>query len=392
MTGPSAAGESLPSLRATVERLLLPLLVHRLLLLAVVLASMGLWPGFFNTGAFYGNFHWPADALVGPTSYFSTWDAQHYLFISRFGYGPLPDSGLFFPLWPLLVRAAAPLAGGDALAAAVVLANALSTAGLLAFHWAAERAHGRRAADAALLLLAAFPGTVFFCVPYSEALFFLLAVLAVAGLEASAPLYAAAAFLLPMTRPVGILILAPALHSVLAERRARPGHWGRGLWKLMVPLYGYAAYLCLMGVLAGDPFVHFRLNAGRTLLVQATVAKLWDLPGFLAALARVGSLHGMLDSALDRLWFLLLLPGLAWLWKRERTAFWYALPMALVPAMTFSFWGFTRYAAVVFPAFAAAGAVLSGPGRRRWLAAAAGALFTVQLWFLLRHVNSYWVG
>ncbi|MCZ7639554.1 MAG: mannosyltransferase family protein [Verrucomicrobia bacterium] len=104
----------------------------------------------------------------------ATWDAEHYLYLSCHGYGPGVRSVAFYPLWPLLVRALAPLAGGDHLLAGLVLANLLSLAGWVLFHRLCARRFGERTADLALTLLVAFPGALFFQFLYTEALFFLL--------------------------------------------------------------------------------------------------------------------------------------------------------------------------------------------------------------------------
>lgn len=152
-----------------------------------------------------------------------------------------------------------------------------------------------------------------------------------------------------------------------------------------------AAYLLVMRGATGNAFIFFKSYSRGVAVVGASPKNLLDLGGFGRAFLNVGSWHGMLDSALDRLWFVLLMPVLAKLWREDKTAFWYAVAMGVVPAMTQSFTDYTRYFLLVFPAFTVAGRALARPGREPRLWLSAGALFAVQL-LLLRHVNYYWAG
>ena len=105
----------------------------------------------------------------------STWDAQHYLFLATEGYHAGQRSITFFPLFPWLIRLTAALPGIGPLAAALLVANALSIAAILLLHRFLEQRHPGAGADSVLLLLA-FPGALFFHFPYTESLFLFLAV------------------------------------------------------------------------------------------------------------------------------------------------------------------------------------------------------------------------
>ena len=105
----------------------------------------------------------------------ATWDAQHYLFLATEGYQAGQRSITFFPLFPWLIRLTAALPGIGPLAAALLVANALSVAAIVLLHKLIEQRHPGIAADSVLLLLA-FPGALFFHFPYTESLFLFLAV------------------------------------------------------------------------------------------------------------------------------------------------------------------------------------------------------------------------
>ncbi len=83
----------------------------------------------------------------------------------------------FYPLWPFLIRLGSYLFGGSYLIAGLVLANLLSVLGVLVFYYLVFVTRSPREAEAATLLLLAYPGSLFFSFIYSESLFFVLSVL-----------------------------------------------------------------------------------------------------------------------------------------------------------------------------------------------------------------------
>src|SRR5512140_3850863 len=136
MAAPPAAalrGATPADALAACRALAAPLVVYRLLFLALALAAVLLLPGVFSLPNYLANYH---DGGDRPTlsAIFMTWDAQGYLTISRHGYAAGGIAPALYPLWPYLVRAFAWLAGGHHLVVALVLANVLSLAGILAFH------------------------------------------------------------------------------------------------------------------------------------------------------------------------------------------------------------------------------------------------------------------
>jgi hypothetical protein len=159
---------------------------------------------------------WAPKGGPGFASHFSGWDAGYYLSLSEHGYTAGDSACAFNPLWPLLVRWFSPLAGGSPMVAGLVLANILSAAGCLLFFSLAGNRFGAPAAKLALLFLLAFPGSLFFQFVYSEPLFFFLVTSLWWGLERRRyGVAAAAAFLLPLARSVGVFALLPLAWHVL---------------------------------------------------------------------------------------------------------------------------------------------------------------------------------
>ncbi len=187
------------------------------------------------------------DVLLSPLA---RWDAVWFLRIADDGYDGSDYRAAFFPLYPLAVHAGGWLGGGSD-GARLIAAFALS---LLAFLAAltllarlVELELGRRHAAPVLLLLAVFPGALWFGTPYSESLFLLGAVgaflaartdhWALAGLAGGA----AAA-----TRSAGVLLLVPLAILWWQSRERRLADAG---WLLLVPagIGAYALWLALFG-------------------------------------------------------------------------------------------------------------------------------------------------
>ena len=343
----------------------------------------------------------PPPAAVGHWArHFATWDAEHYLYLSRHGYAPGLRSIAFYPLWPLAVRLTAPLAGGSHIVAGLILANLLSLAGWVMFHRVTARRFGEQMADVAVGLLVAFPGSLFFQFIYSEALFFLLLMLLWWALEQRRGFIACvAALLLPLVRGVGVFAVLPVGWVVLTrtgvgdptlreEVRGRPMH--RGWWLLVLaPAAGWALYLGLIGHWTGNPWAG--VEAQRYWGVQA-IANLWDVPKFVSGFLDVTTWHGFTGSILDRLVFLLVLYSLPVQWRLGRDLPAWTLMLAVVPALSGTLVSFVRFAACAFPVFLA-GAALLVSCRGRWplrlVLTTAWIVHAVLLW---RFLNYSWAG
>jgi hypothetical protein len=138
-------------------------------------------------------------------------DAQWFFRIADTGYRAEDGSAAFFPLYPLLVRAASLLTGGSKLAAGIVVSNVSFCGALVVLYGLTARELSEAHARNAVLLLAIFPTSLFFLAPYSESTFLLLSVAAFwCARRDRWALAALAAALAAMTRSIGI-VLAPAL-------------------------------------------------------------------------------------------------------------------------------------------------------------------------------------
>jgi hypothetical protein len=245
-------------------------------------------------------------------------------------YGSLPHWA-FFPLYPLLLRASVALTGLPARLDGILLSS-LCLAGFMAAGAAYLRRTRRdHAAPARFVMLAAVvPCGLFFTAVYTEALFALLATLALLGLTYARPgAGAVAAALASASRPTGIL-LAPvfAVRGLLRLRR----EGARALLPAVIAPLGLAGYMTAQWIAVGDPleFSHVQALWNRQWLGPQVF--LWD-----GLAAWDWAALGSLDASRSFLaaWGLLGLAASLWLALRRHWAeAWLLAGCILLPAAT----------------------------------------------------------
>ena len=188
--------------------------------------------------------------------------------------GSLPNWA-YFPLFPLLLRAAVAVTGLKARLAGMGLSTAALAGFMLAGAAYLRSTRGPRAAPVRFVVLAAVcPYAFFFSALYTEALFALLVTLALLGLARARPEAGSlAAALASATRPTGIL-LAPvfALRGLLALRREGI----RALLPAIIAPLGLLAFLAAQWIMAGDPLTFTRAQALWGRAWHNPLIRLWD--------------------------------------------------------------------------------------------------------------------
>jgi len=357
-------------------------------------------------------------------SYFTTWDAGHYLHLVEKGYQSGHKSCAFYPLWPLLVRWISNCTGHHYVISVIVLANGFSLAGFFMFYRMVSRRFGESLARSSLFLLLAFPGSLFFQFGYSEGLFFLLVMLLSFGLERNRLKMALiAAFLLPLTRPLGIFCVFPIALQLIRRlpdacwvywaKRIRRVKWlgrfpgrekgegtGTGVapldqvgllrWALLTaPFCGWGLYFVLMAVWTGNPFEGF---AAQKYWGVQSVSNLFNVTKFVVGFLTPTSWHGFRGSMVDRCAFLLLLYCLPLIWRLDKGWFLWAVVLGIVPALTGTFTSFIRFESVVFPVFIALAVWLSSPGKKLLHLFVSASLVAMHLVFVWRFIYFEWAG
>lgn len=291
----------------------------------------------------------------------SRWDTGFYLSIAEEGYfyqGVELPSVAFFPLLPLLIRAAKYLTG-DALLAGLIVTNlALWGAAVLFFKLVAE-SWGEQIASRAVWFLLIFPTSFFGSAIYSESLFLLTAIGALylfrKGYWESAGLLGV---LGALSRLMGLLIAPLLLVEWWSQRRSRaPGDrptWAALLAPLAVPL-GTGAFMLYQQRIFGDPlaFVHASAAWERAPNTPwATIGALFHRPagGWIAAL-QAGRLP--VNDWIDLLFVLSFVAlGVILLVQHRWSEGVFVLLGALVPFSSGLLMSQRRYVWVLFPAFA----------------------------------------
>jgi hypothetical protein len=201
---------------------------------------------------------WTPSGAGGPGwhSLLTAWerfDALWFLRIADGGYNPADESPAFFPLYPITIRSVSPLLGGHVLLAATVVSNAAFVGALVVTYLLTTSELSERHARTTVLLLCLFPTSYFFLMPYTESLFFLLAVTAFWGARRREwAIAAVAAALAALTRSVGIVIAPALLVEALHQAREGRGAPWPGIAAATAPLLGILSYLAFWQIRSGD--------------------------------------------------------------------------------------------------------------------------------------------
>jgi hypothetical protein len=192
------------------------------------------------------------------------WDAGWYESIARHGYAGAGHASLrFFPLFPLLARGVSEVPGVGVGTAVVVVANLCAfvgtvvLVGLVRFETGDENS-GRRAAWLVCLAPAAFT----YVMGYAEGTLLVLSAGMFFALRARRWWWAAALGLAAgLTRPIGALLLIPALVEALRGLRAATiGDRAARVAAVMAPAAGTGVFLGWVGWRYGDGLAPLRLQ------------------------------------------------------------------------------------------------------------------------------------
>src|SRR4051794_29068413 len=212
----------------------------------------------FDPGAVTRPFGPAGNALVAPLA---RWDSVWYLAIANDGYPPGdPGRAAFFPLYPLLVRAARAFVGSP-IVAGVAVSLACFAVALVLLHRLTALELGPAAADETVWALALFPAAVFFSAVYSEALYLMLSVGCLYAARTGRWAWAGTLGALgAATRSAGVLLVVPLAIMWLARgdlaRARRRRHARDAAWIALVPA-GLAAFCAALALGGGDALAPF---------------------------------------------------------------------------------------------------------------------------------------
>jgi len=371
-----------PSHRAEVIKWFL---YSKLLLALLILLSIELLP-IFDLDIFSSlERRWPSNGAPTWESHFAAWDGAHYLYLSEHGYQKKSHSCAFYPLWPMLIRVFSLFTLGNVFWSGLILANILSFFAVLSFYELVAYKFNSEVGKLASLFLLAYPGAIFLSFIYTESLFLLLITLFFHGLfKEKYYLLGVAAFLLPMTKAIGLFCLIPLIFNC----------WNNGIHRgkiiaLIAGLLGYCTYFLIFYFSTGNPLEGF--EAQRFFPNKPSVAKIFDFAGFANALLNVEGLHAIRTSLLDRLFFLVFACLLPLVFRLNKELFLFMLLAGTIPAASSWFVSYSRNLLSCFPVFIALALVVKSLQRETLRDYLFFGCITIQVIHVLRFINWMWV-
>lgn len=373
----------------TTKKLLFLTLITKLLTICLVI--IGFYLLSFNKTNYHINFHYPPHSPITLASAFSTWDAQHYLYLSQHGYKPNQVSNWFFPLYPTLIHISTYLISNNLLAG-ITISNLFFSIGIIYLCFFLKNfLKNPNQISTIIFLYLAFPTSFYFTLPYSESLcFFLTTAFFYHLYKNHFPLVFVLGFLLPLSRPVGFFIIIPLATYLLISYKKYPKHkLSLKSLALIGPILGLFLYLTIMNALTGSALSGYSTaldnragwNPLSPLIPQKFLSNLFS---------PIHPYHTYLNSPIDRFFFLYSATSLFFIYRKlDKTLFAYSLSLVIIPIFG-SFTSFSRYLLLIFPIFMITANFLKTlPTVTKILIFI--FLIILQITLLLNHITNNWI-
>lgn len=201
---------------------------------------------------------WPAHPLpaAGWGNLFAVWerfDGLWFLRIATEGYRATDGSAVFFPLYPLAVRAVSFAIGGHPFAASIIVSNGAFLGALIVLYSLSATDLSEEAARRTILYVSLFPTSFFFFAPYSESLFLLCAVTSFwAARRRRWALAGVAGALAALTRNVGVILVPALAVEAVHQRMERKGSALPGIAASIFTGLGTLSYMGYWAAKTGD--------------------------------------------------------------------------------------------------------------------------------------------
>jgi Gpi18-like mannosyltransferase len=364
--------------------------LSKICIVAVIFIGANLIP--FSASFYQSNFRYPADEPISLTTTFKTWDAQHYLYLAEQGYQAKEQSDRFFPLYPLLIKVFSPLFVGNTLWTGLFLSNLFSFFLIFFFYIFIKQLFNESTAFISSLFLLAFPTGFYLSLVYTESLLMMLALMFFYFLYRKHywPAFLSA-FLLPLSRPQGILV-AGALLVFIAAKLIKDKKLYKDIWTELSIFIAFGAGLLLYFFIMQQATGNFMtgLNLHKDMNVgNHSIANMLDPIGWFKRNFIFSNLilHHFTNGIIDRLFFLGFLALAVLSYKRmDATMFAYLLLLGLIPVLSGGFMSYTRYMLQAFPIFITLALTLKE--KHYYLTI---PMLILQTIFLLLHSQNYWV-
>ncbi|MBV5318569.1 MAG: hypothetical protein JZU50_12260 [Desulfobulbaceae bacterium] len=332
-------------------------------------------------------FEWMTPTAIGPVqqswdliALHSRWDSYWYLDIAQNGYylrGPEDIANVvFFPLYPLLMRLVAPVAGGNLVLAGWMLSSLFLLLAVALLTRLCQQFHPDIDPHLPVAFLLVHPTAFFLNAVYSESLFLFLSLATVFwALRRNFMIASLWAALASATRVAGVFLFVVLLVEFIQANGWR-ALLTRRVWPLALAPLGALAFFLYHWAAFGDFFLYLKVQTffGRDFSVDANALFIRNNPDLA---------NTLLDFAYTGLAILF---GIIALWRVRLSYGLYMLISLSIALSTGSFLAISRYSMVLFPIFIIGAGIRSPVGRSAWLF---GSTLLLAL-DTIRFVNHYW--
>ncbi len=350
------------------------------------------------------DFSWKALPIDTLWQSWYRWDSVHFSYLATHGYTDWWRTA-FFPLFPLLERYLAVVAG-DPFIAGLIISNVAGLGMLVVLYRLVEEDFDSERAYRTALYLSVFPTAFFFAAAYTESLFLLFALLGFYYMrQGNWWLAGACGFFATLTRSTGLLLLVPFCYEYLRQhqfklRTLRFDVFGgalivTGLGLFM--LYCYHRFHSFFPFSKAEHFMWSRDPQSPWFLIKNVIAGIAQSNGFLSFHA----LRNIIDASQILLILTLIILSVVGPWRFPRNRWVYAIygivlfvvlqinPVKVNPIRgPFPLQSFPRYMLEVFPAFI----VLAALGKYRTVHLSYVMVSGVVLFVLLSlFLTGHWV-
>ncbi len=350
------------------------------------------------------DFSWKALPIDTLWQSWYRWDSVHFSYLATHGYTDWWRTP-FFPLFPLLERYLAVVAG-DPFIAGLIISNVAGLGMLVVLYRLVEEDFDSERAYRTALYLSVFPTAFFFAAAYTESLFLLFALLGFYYMrQGNWWLAGACGFFATLTRSTGLLLLVPFCYEYLRQhqfklRALRFDVFGgalivAGLGLFM--LYCYHRFHSFFPFSKAEHFMWSRDPQSPWFLIKNVIAGIAQSNGFLSFHA----LRNIIDASQILLILALIILSVVGPWRFPRNRWVYAIygivlfvvlqinPVKVNPIRgPFPLQSFPRYMLEVFPAFI----VLAALGKYRTVHLSYVMVSGVVLFVLLSlFLTGHWV-
>ena len=309
---------------------------------------------------------------------FGNFDGVHYLRIAEDGYA-YQFTQVFFPLYPILIKAGSFATFGNLLISALIISNAAFLVGLLIFYKLVKSTYNDKIATWSTIFVLAFPTSFYFGAVYTEGIFFLMVVASFYLLEKNKTLLASIiGSFASATRLVG-LFLAPALS--LNRRNILP--------LLIVPL-GFLTYVSYLTIEFNNPLYFLSAQSifgqeRETTQIVFLPQVIWRYTKILTTTQGLALANAAFEFLMTAFAFVSL--AIAARMKIKRDWLLFSFLAILTPTLTGTFTSMPRYVLVAFPIYIALAHIKSLHAKIALIIVFLSLLFASTIFF----TQGYWV-